>query len=208
MPTDTFFRLPEEKRARILESAWAEFTRVPYSEVSINRIIQGADIPRGSFYQYFEDKEDLFMSLVDQSRARIIEVFRFELECTHGDPFAVLLRAYDTFFQSDGQPAPEFGQIFDVLWLNTKIDIVRLLLERAEGVPEPYEEAKRWLNMSLLKRQDDEYVEGTISLLMSALGRAVAKTMERPEKRDEIREFLQCHVAIVQHGAAAEGGIQ
>ena len=30
MPTDTFFRLPEAKRARILESAWEEFTTVAY----------------------------------------------------------------------------------------------------------------------------------------------------------------------------------
>ena len=32
MPTDTFFRLPEEKRTRILEGAWSEFTAVPYAE--------------------------------------------------------------------------------------------------------------------------------------------------------------------------------
>ena len=37
MPTDTFFRLPEEKRTRILEGAWSEFTAVPYAEASINR---------------------------------------------------------------------------------------------------------------------------------------------------------------------------
>ena len=53
MPTDTFFRLPEEKRARILEGAWSEFTAVPYAEASINRIVQTSRIPRGSFDQYF-----------------------------------------------------------------------------------------------------------------------------------------------------------
>ena len=63
MPTDTFFRLPEEKRARILEGAWSEFTAVPYAEASINRIVQTSRIPRGSFYQYFEDKNDLFLTL-------------------------------------------------------------------------------------------------------------------------------------------------
>ena len=62
MPTDTFFRLPEEKRARILEGAWSEFTAVPYAEASINRIVQTSRIPRGSFYQYFEDKNDLFLT--------------------------------------------------------------------------------------------------------------------------------------------------
>ena len=66
MPTDTFFRLPEEKRTRILEGAWSEFTAVPYAEASINRIVQTSRIPRGSFYQYFEDKNDLFLTLIDE----------------------------------------------------------------------------------------------------------------------------------------------
>ena len=65
MPTDTFFRLPEEKRARILEGAWSEFTAVPYAEASINRIVRTSRIPRGSFYQYFTDKEDLYRYLLE-----------------------------------------------------------------------------------------------------------------------------------------------
>ena len=208
MPTDTFFRLPEEKRERIMESAWAEITRVPYSDVSINRIVQGADIPRGSFYQYFKDKEDLFLSAIDECRSRILILCHDELERTHGDPFAVMLRVYDAFFLPDGRPAPEFKRAFDVLWLNTKIDIVRLLMERDEDTVSPYERAKEWIYTSLLRRQDPDFVEGIVSLLMSALGGAVARTMERPEKREEIRNYLQCHVSIIQHGAAAdrEGG--
>ena len=55
MPTSTFYRLPEEKRDRLMKAVWKEFTRVPYTEASINRIILGAKIPRGSFYQYFLD---------------------------------------------------------------------------------------------------------------------------------------------------------
>ena len=65
MPTDTFFRLPEEKRTRILEGAWSEFTAVPYAEASINRIVQTSRIPRGSFYQYFEDKNDLITFILE-----------------------------------------------------------------------------------------------------------------------------------------------
>ena len=53
MPTDTFFRLPKEKRQRLIDAAWEEFTQVRFTEASINKIIKGAHIPRGSFYQYF-----------------------------------------------------------------------------------------------------------------------------------------------------------
>ena len=80
MPTDTFFRLPEEKRARILESAWSEFTAVPYAEASINRIVQTSRIPRGSFYQYFEDKNDLFLTLIDEIRDQFLDLFHDTLE--------------------------------------------------------------------------------------------------------------------------------
>jgi AcrR family transcriptional regulator len=60
MPTQTFFHLPDEKQRRLLEAARTEFSRVPLKEASIANIVKLADIPRGSFYQYFEDKEDLY----------------------------------------------------------------------------------------------------------------------------------------------------
>ncbi|MBR3569954.1 MAG: helix-turn-helix transcriptional regulator, partial [Oscillibacter sp.] len=60
MCKETFLRLPEEKRARIVNAAWDEFAAVPFADASINRVIRAAGIPRGSFYQYFEDKNDLF----------------------------------------------------------------------------------------------------------------------------------------------------
>ena len=56
----TFERLPEEKRNRILQAARAEFIRYPYEKTSINRILAEAEVPKGSFYQYFDDKSDLF----------------------------------------------------------------------------------------------------------------------------------------------------
>ena len=53
MCTDTFLRLPEEKRTRFLDAAWEEFGRVKFGDVSINQIIRRAGIPRGSCQQQF-----------------------------------------------------------------------------------------------------------------------------------------------------------
>ena len=44
----------------IREAAIREFSRVPLDKVSINKIVKYADISRGSFYTYFQDKEDVF----------------------------------------------------------------------------------------------------------------------------------------------------
>ena len=59
MPTERFYRLAKEKAEKIRIAAIQEFKRVPPDEASINKIIQSADISRGSFYTYFEDKDDL-----------------------------------------------------------------------------------------------------------------------------------------------------
>ncbi|WP_082383880.1 TetR/AcrR family transcriptional regulator [Lacticaseibacillus thailandensis] len=42
-------------------AAKTEFTRAVFAKASISNIIELAGVPRGSFYQYFEDKQDIFL---------------------------------------------------------------------------------------------------------------------------------------------------
>lgn len=65
MPKNTFFNLSEEKRERILEASIEEFSSNPYEVASINQIVKSSEIAKGSFYQYFENKEDLYKHLVE-----------------------------------------------------------------------------------------------------------------------------------------------
>jgi len=67
MPKDTFNNLPEEKRNHILEIAINEFAANPYDVASISNIVRKAGIAKGSFYQYFEDKKDLYRTLIEIS---------------------------------------------------------------------------------------------------------------------------------------------
>jgi len=64
MPKETFFNLPNEKRQRIIDLALAEFAQNDYDTASISRIVAQAGIAKGSFYQYFENKEDLYTYLL------------------------------------------------------------------------------------------------------------------------------------------------
>lgn len=63
MPTPRFYRLNENKRMQIITAAAAEFAGKPMEKVSINRVIFGAGISRGSFYTYFYDKKDLLRGI-------------------------------------------------------------------------------------------------------------------------------------------------
>lgn len=65
MATNTFNNLPREKKERIINAAVKEFSRVPLEKALISNIIKDAGIPRGSFYQYFENIDDLFVYIID-----------------------------------------------------------------------------------------------------------------------------------------------
>lgn len=65
MPKETFFNLPDKKREMIENAAIDEFIEHGYENASINRMVEACKIAKGSFYQYFEDKKDVLMYLMD-----------------------------------------------------------------------------------------------------------------------------------------------
>ena len=95
MPTETFFNLPDEKRQPVLDAAIGEFTTHPFSQASVNRIVERAGISKGSFYQYFINKEDLFVHLVNvisEQKMGVLEKTIHEEEAN--DLFSVLRALY------------------------------------------------------------------------------------------------------------------
>jgi AcrR family transcriptional regulator len=82
MPKETFFNLPAEKREHITNIAIEEFGDNEYADVSISRIVARAGIAKGSFYQYFDDKEDLYSYLLDLIVQKKWEMFSLD----HPDP--------------------------------------------------------------------------------------------------------------------------
>lgn len=65
-------------------------------EASIANIVKDANIPRGSFYQYFEDKEDAFYYLLEQSTKTNKEQFITLLKNTNGDIFETFQTIFKT----------------------------------------------------------------------------------------------------------------
>lgn len=89
MPTERFFRLSKEKIEIIRVAAIEEFKRVPPEDASINKIVQTADISRGSFYTYFEDKYDLLKWLMGDFIANYRRFYIDGLKENGGDIWTV-----------------------------------------------------------------------------------------------------------------------
>ncbi|MES1179030.1 MAG: TetR/AcrR family transcriptional regulator [Myxococcales bacterium] len=75
MPTATFFALSEERRERLIREAIIEFSERSYTEASLSQIAQRSRIAKGSFYQYFADKLDLYRWLVSEEAPRLKREF-------------------------------------------------------------------------------------------------------------------------------------
>ena len=75
MPKSTYFSLSDEKRKRVYDACLLEFQTHSFHEAKIMHIVKALDIPRGSFYQYFEDLKDSYYYILSQETVEIHDLF-------------------------------------------------------------------------------------------------------------------------------------
>ena len=69
-----FDNLDSVKQEHLFAAAAEEFAERGYESASVNRILNAAGISKGSLYYYFEDKADLFTTLVERAIARMLAI--------------------------------------------------------------------------------------------------------------------------------------
>jgi AcrR family transcriptional regulator len=71
MPTVTWSRLGADRRAAVVNAAEAEFAAHGFSAGSLNVIARRAGVAKGSLFQYFADKRDLYAFITDVGSQRV-----------------------------------------------------------------------------------------------------------------------------------------
>ena len=95
MPKQTFFNLKEEKKKKIEKALIKEFSNNTFEKASISNIIAEANIPRGSFYQYFEDKEDAIYYIINKYLEKEKNrIYQYLLK-NKGDIFETAINIYE-----------------------------------------------------------------------------------------------------------------
>lgn len=111
MPKDTFHNLSSDKKRRIFDAAVKEFSTRRFSEASINQIVKAAEISRGSIYQYFSDKEDIYLYMCAEI-AKEKQAIASRLEPLHPDAGVFEELIYKTKLSLElGRQRPEYKQI-------------------------------------------------------------------------------------------------
>ncbi|MEB6549771.1 TetR/AcrR family transcriptional regulator [Heyndrickxia sporothermodurans] len=135
MPKQTFFHLSKDKQEILIKSAKEEFSRVPLHDASIANIIKNAGIPRGSFYQYFEDKEDLYFYLLNQLSKKNAERFISILKEKDGAIFETFIESFQ--FMIRIHKNPEHKSFFKNAFLNMNYKLENTLVNNL------YEESQK-----------------------------------------------------------------
>ena len=94
MPHARFERLEPDRRERLLVAAAREFSLVGFEPASLGRIAEQAGFSKPGLYYYFEDKADLYATVVRAAWERLSPQRRLEPESLSRDDFWPALAAF------------------------------------------------------------------------------------------------------------------
>lgn len=200
MPSSTFLNLPPEKQEKLLEAATREFSSRSFGEASINQIIKDAGIPRGSFYMYFRDKEELFRYLMKGYVEQLLLVLEELLIREQGDIFAALLELYDYVQRKQyARHLGEMGAMASIIGCNIGMQKNMLLemmdpsaiLDRLVGL----------VNPERLELRQEEDLREILTLLLRVVGPLIYNGVHCPPE-DGSRQKLCNSLEILKRGMA------
>ena len=189
MPKETFLNLSKEKQQKVINSAKKEFARVPIENVSIKNIVEEADIARGSFYQYFESKEDLLIYILKENSEKLNTKLKDKVKETNGDIFRLYIFLYDSMIEEfTNNPDQElFKQIFINLKSSDEnvFDLVKKT--KPQDIIEYYEQ----IDKTKLNITNHEDLVIICDMLNAITRRAVIKNFKNKSKEYCRKMFLK-----------------
>lgn len=100
MAKDTFNNLDKEKKEKIFEMLKEFFQEEDLKNINVSGIVKKLGIARGSFYQYFEDLEDSYFTVLKRETGEIHHKF-FNLYQENNKNLDVTLKIYRNFLSEE-----------------------------------------------------------------------------------------------------------
>ena len=198
MCSETFLRLPEEKKNRFLDAAWEEFTNVSYADASINKIVSRARVPRGSFYQYFTDKQELFFYLLRGMLKHFYEEYNRMLDTHQGDIFRTQLQCFDRVVV-ERRLTPLFSKGLEIMQRNPMF-LMEVIVKK-EMAYNVWESACEHIDHRMFRDTETEKQVFVMSLVTLVMTMTDAVTC--PERAERCREDLRLRLEVLKNGSPA-----
>lgn len=198
MPKETFYHLRIEKREKIERALENEFGRASFEKSSISNIIEEAKIPRGSFYQYFENKEDAIKYIM--KKYMLLEkgtVKRILLE-TKGNIFEATLKIFDYMISEiyENSKITLYKNIMQELKKNN-INLFDSIEEKEE-----IKEINQLIDVSILDLKEEEDLKYIMKIISTVTRTASINVCTGSISMEEAREELKKQIEILKRGMA------
>lgn len=202
MPTQVFLNLPCEKQMKIVGAALLELSRVPADKISINKIIQYADISRGSFYQYFEDKDDLIGYILSDFKAHLREGLKNSLEKSGGNIFKMSQSVYDNIIAmcSNENSRKIIGNFF----LSMKFAKIgrKSFWELFDTGDDPMRKViEPYIDKSILRCADDDFLENVFEMIFLSMVQSITDTFSDYANAENYKNDFYTRLDIIKHGS-------
>ena len=191
MPKATFYNLNEEKREKIEKALKKEFSRNTFEKASISNIIEEANIPRGSFYQYFEDKDDALRYIIGNfldDEKRQIKKLLIEHD---GDIFYTTLDLYSYFIDRSYNETEVklFQNIINKL-RNENVNIYKDIKRSEFTKIKNMDKDNCCINTSQLNIQNEDDIEYMLRILTCILRAEIIDVMRNKVSKEERKESI------------------
>jgi len=197
MPTKTFYNLPDDKREKLMDAIRSELSCTSVDEVSINKIIRAAGIPRGSFYQYFENKGDMLRHLLSEYRVLLFGHARDSLRNNGGDLFLMLIDIFDFTYSF----VMEDHLFFKNLFSDIRIDVGLYAMEAEGSIFQDFtEKIAHYVNKDLLNIQCETDFTNMCDVLLLVTGETFASTFFDMSRYNNMRNQYIAKLEILKRG--------
>lgn len=200
MPSDTFLRLNDEKKKKLIDASFKEFSLYNFNDASINRIIKEAGISRGSFYMYFEDKKDLYFYLLEQYGEILSNNMKKDLIKNKGDLFKM--------FQDNIEESYNSFKNNNINFFKKSLENVTIMEEskRTFGFRDKrlLKELIPNINLELLNDKAKRHIEVIFAINMHLLMVTLFKLLKKDSLDKKILKDYYEQLDILKYGCSIE----
>lgn len=187
MPTSTYYNLKEDKKNRIELAIKKEFSRAPLGEMSVKNIVTDSKIARGSFYQYFESKEDVIDYIINKEFEKELKKMSRTLDANNRDIFKCIPLFYDLVLETRRQK-------YD-FYLNIAPYMTRVYDQFVERVSED-----EVVGSLYLEKYEVKNIKVVLKMLLILLFEAMYSTINGDVAEEEARKILIEQIEIISKG--------
>ena len=203
MPTATFLNLPKEKQTKILNAAKHEFGKNPVEEASVKNIVTEAEIPRGSFYAYFHDKEDLYHYILEEYRTQIRSLFYSCLERENNHIFDAFILFHNEILKQCQQA--NLDHFLTNSFLNMRSGIHAFLPVRKHEVDKEYmasliNDLKQTAHFDKLNIQNEQEFQYILEILTTLTRSNIAKALGANIPFEEACNMFLIKINLLKRG--------